>query len=292
MKKLGWGFVCALAAAPIVCGQSSVAVAQEPKVIATQPQKVGNGWARTYVALDANGKALALGVSLDKAALEGLPKEPNATSRCFDKNGNGKMDEHECIGDFNFTFVIPEGEAAKAVAPFRWVGLNWNPHGHIPPAPPPWAVPHFDFHFYIQDRESVRAIRPGSCGELIDCEDFKKATKAVPAKYVHRDHINVDAAVPDMGNHLINSKAPELAPKGPPFTHTFIFGAYDGKITFLEPMITHAYLASNPGMCAPIKQPEAWEVAGAYPTKYCIRHLERAGRYTVSLEDFVEHPAR
>ncbi|MGH8700771.1 MAG: hypothetical protein ACREVR_06285 [Burkholderiales bacterium] len=292
MKKLGWGFVCALAAAPIVCGPSSVAVAQEPKVIATKPQKVGNGWARTYVALNANGKALALGVSLDKAALEGLPKEPNATSRCFDKNGNGKMDEHECIGDFNFTFVIPEGEAAKTVAPFRWVSLNWNPHGHIPPAPPPWAVPHFDFHFYIQDRESVRAIRPGACGELIDCEDFKKATKAVPAKYLHRDHINVDAAVPDMGNHMINSKAPELAPKGPPFTHTFIFGAYDGKVTFLEPMITHAYLASNPSMCAPVKQPEAWEVAGAYPTMYCIRHLERVGRYTISLEGFVEHPAR
>jgi hypothetical protein len=277
---------------PVLCGAMSGAVAAESRVIATPPQKMGNGSARVYVAVDGNGAALALGVSLDKAALEGLPKEPNTTSRCFDKNGNGKMDEHECIGDYNVTFTLPEGDAAKAVAPFKWVSLNWNPHGHIPPAPPPWAVPHFDFHFYIQDRDAVRKIRAGTCGELIDCEDFKKATRAVPAKYVHRDHINVDAAVPDMGNHLINSKAPELAPKGPPFTHTFIFGAYDGRITFLEPMITHAYLASSPSMCAPIKQPEAWEVAGFYPTKYCIRYLEKAGRYTVSLEGFANQSAR
>ena len=293
MKKLAWGLIAAFAAPALLSGETSVAIAAEPKVIATKPQKVGNGWARVYVTLDADGSALALGVSLDKAALEGLPKDPDPTSRCFDKNGNGKMDEHECIGDYPFIFTLPEGEAAKAVAPFKWVSVNWNPHGHhIPPAPPPWAVPHFDFHFYIAEREAVKMLRPGKCGELLDCEDFKKATKEVPGKYVHRDHINVDAAVPDMGNHLINSKAPELAKDGPPFTHTFIFGAYDGRITFLEPMITRAYLVSNPSMCTDIKQPEAWEVAGSYPTKYCVRYLDRAGRYTVSLESFVQHPAK
>jgi hypothetical protein len=275
----------------MLCVGPSVTLAAEPKVIATPPQKVGHGSARTYVALDANGKPLALGVSLDKDALEGLPTEPNSTSRCFDKNGNGKMDMHECIGDYEFVFTLPDGEAAKALAPFKWVTLNWNPHGHFPPAPPSWAAPHFDFHFYIADRNVVKGMRPGSCGELIDCEGFKKATKRVPAKYLHSDHINVDAAVPEMGNHLVNSKAPELAPKGPKFTHTFIFGAYDGRIIFYEPMITRAYLAENPTMCAPIKQPQAWEVAGAYPTKYCIRYLDRAKRYTVSLEDFVERPA-
>ncbi len=291
MRKPRWGLFGALVATAVVCGTSTSVLAAEPKVIATQPQKMGNGWARVYVALDAKGAPLALGVSLDKDALEGLPKEPNSTSRCFDKNGNGKMDEHECIGDYQFTFTVPEGEAAKAIAPFKWVSLNWNPHGHIPPAPPPWAVPHFDFHFYMAEREAVKMLRPGSCGELIDCEDFKKATKPVPPKYVHKDHISVDAAVPDMGNHLINSKAAELQKGGPEFTHTFIFGAYDGQITFYEPMITRAFLASNPNMCALIKQPEAWQVAGSYPTKYCVRYLDRVGRYTVSVEGFVERPA-
>jgi hypothetical protein len=292
MTKHVWTWIGVAAAAATVLGVAPAAVVAEPKVIATKPQKVGNGWARTYVALDANGAPLALGVSLDKAALEGLPAEPNATSRCFDKNGNGRMDVHECIGDYQLVFALPQAEASRAVAPFKWVSLNWNPHGHFPPAPPAWSEAHFDFHFYTAPRKTVKSIRPGPCGELIDCEDFKKATRAVPSRYIHRDHINVDAAVPDMGNHLIDSKAPELAKDGPRFTHTFIFGAYDGRIIFYEPMITRAYLASNPNMCARIKQPQAWQEAGFYPTRYCVRYLDRVDRYTVSLEGFVERASR
>ena len=112
----------------------------------------------------------------------------------------------------------------------------------------------------------------------------------MPARYVHADHIDVGAAVPDMGNHLINSRAPELAPGGPAFTHTFIFGAYDGEITFLEPMITRAYLVSKPDMCEAIKQPEAWLVPGWYPARYCIRHVGSEGRVNVSLEEFTKYP--
>ena len=291
MRKFGRGLIGASAVATLLCS-GVVALASDLKVFTTKPQKVGNGWARAYIALDASGNPLALGVSLDKQALEALPGDLNTASRCFDKNGNGKTDIDECIGDYQFLFSIPQNEAGRAVSPFKWVSLNWNPHGHVPPAPPPWAEPHFDFHFYITARETVEMIRPGSCGELIDCEDFKRATKPVPASYVHHDHINVGAAVPDMGNHLINSKAPELVKNGPKFTHTFIFGSYDGHVIFYEPMVTRAYLASNPDMCAHIKQPEAWEVAGSYPTKYCVRHLDRADRYTVSLEGFVERVAR
>jgi hypothetical protein len=99
------------------------------------------------------------------------------------------------------------------------------------------------------------------------------------------------AAVPAMGNHLINSKAPELVEQGREFTHTFIFGAYDGHVTFYEPMITLAFLQSRPDLCTPIKQPEAWESAGWYPTTYCIRHRPDEERYTVSLEDFVHRSA-
>ena len=86
--------------------------------------------------------------------------------------------------------------------------------GHPPPAPPVWAVPHLDFHFYIMEREAVRQIRPGPCSELIHCDDFKRAQIPIPKHYVHPDHIDVGAAVPDMGNHLIDSKSPELVTAG------------------------------------------------------------------------------
>ena len=36
-------------------------------------------------------------------------------------------------GDFAFIFALPEGEAAKAVVPFTWVSLNWNPQRPHPP---------------------------------------------------------------------------------------------------------------------------------------------------------------
>lgn len=281
----------ALSAGAVTAAAAAGGNGAPAKVIVTKSQKLGMGKAWVYVALDGAGKPLALGVSMNKGALDGLPQRPNKTSRCFDKNGNGKIDADECLGDYELVFPMPQGEAAKAVSPFKWVGLNWNPHGHGHPAPPPYAEPHFDFHFYIADREAVRGLRPGACGELIDCEDFKRATKAVPAKYVHRHHIDVGAAVPDMGNHLVNSKAPELAGPNGKFTHTFIFGAQDGHISFYEPMITRAYLLSAPSMCAPIKQPTAWAIAGYYPTTYCVRHSERTGRYTVSLEGFVERAA-
>ena len=75
-----------------------------------------------------------------------------------------------------------------------------------------------------------------------------------------------------MGNHLIDRSRPSWSPAGRIFTHTFIFGAYDGRVTFYEPMITRAYLESRPDLCVPIKQPQAWAIEGYYPTTYCIRY--------------------
>jgi hypothetical protein len=278
----------ALLAQSVTAADSSdgtkTSAASSTKVLVTKAQPLGKGRVWVYVALDGSDVPLALGVSMEKSALEGLPDHPNTRSRCFDKNGDGKLDASECIGDYELVFQIPP-DAPRAL-PFKWVGLNWNPHGHPHPAPKPYAEPHFDFHFYMADRAAVSKLRPGACGELIDCDDFKRATKPVAARYVHAHHINVGAAVPDMGNHLIDSKSPELAPGGR-FTHTFIYGAYDGRITFYEPMITHAYLASGPAMCAPIKQPQAWAAEGAYPTRYCVRYSAQSARYTVSLEGFV-----
>jgi hypothetical protein len=233
-----------------------------------------------------------IGVTFDQGMLAGLPTMPNTWSRCFDKNAKGRIDAHgECNGDYELQFALPQELAQRSLTPFKWVSVNFNPMGHPPPAPPVWAVPHLDFHFYIMAREAVAQIRPGPCSELIHCDDFKRAQTPVPARYVHPDHIDVGAAVPDMGNHLIDAKTPELVVEGREFTHTFIFGAYDGHVTFYEPMVTLAYFQSRPNSCVPIKQPKSWEAEGYYPTTYCIRYLADDERYTVSLEDFVRRTA-
>jgi hypothetical protein len=257
-----------------------------------EAKKLGEGFAQVYAELDGAGAPRVIGVSFHQGMLEGLPAMPNAWSRCFDKNQNGRIDAHgECNGDYELRFELPRELAQGGATPFKWVSVNWNPMGHPPPAPPVWAVPHLDFHFYIMEREAVGKIRPGPCGELIDCDDYERAQTPVPAGYVHADHIDVGAAVPDMGNHLVDSRTPELVTEGRAFTHTFIFGAYDGQITFYEPMITLAYLQTRPDLCVPIKQPQAWAREGYYPTSYCIRYLADGERYTVSLEDFVHRTA-
>jgi len=268
-------------------GLAAVAAPALAATVESEAQAMGGGLVRVYAELDADGAPAALGVRLDAAALDGLPPEMNTYSRCFDKNGNGTIDAHgECNGDYELAFALPGSLAENGRMPFSWIGVNWNPMGHPPPAPPPWAVPHFDFHFYIQPEAEVRAIRPGACAELIDCDDFAVAQRPVPARYVHPDFIEVGAAVPAMGDHLIDSKTPELAPGGPPFTETFIYGAYDGHVTFYEPMITRAFLLDRPDQCTPLKAPAAFEKPGFYPREYCIRALA-GGDYTVSIEKFV-----
>ena len=189
------------AAACAVCGAHAALAA----TVYSEARKLGEGFAQVYAELDADGAPRALGVSFDQGMLEGLPSMPNTWSRCFDKNGNGEIDAHgECNGDYELRFALPEELVRRALTPFTWVSVNFNPMGHPAPAPPVWAVPHYDFHFYLMAPEAIAQIRPGPCAELIDCDDLKRAQTPVPARYVHADHIDVGAAVPDMGNHLID----------------------------------------------------------------------------------------
>lgn len=255
-----------------------------------EPVHVGNGTVRTYLALDSAGSPMELGVLMSHDAFEGLPAARSTTGRCFDMNGNGRNDASgECEGDHEYVLGLPSVVADRSDIPFQWMGLNWNVEGHAPPHI--YDLPHFDFHFYIASESSVRAIRVGRCAFFVDCDDFKRATQAVPDKYVDRRHINVDAVVAAMGNHLIDSTSHEFAKPPGRFTHTWIFGAYDGRITFYEPMITHEFLMTRPNVCVPIKQPQAWQIAGYYPSRYCIRHHAAANKHTVSLEGLVYRKA-
>jgi hypothetical protein len=256
-----------------------------------EPEVMGHGTARTYVRLDDSGAPTAIGVIFPKSMLEGLPAKRNNTSRCFDKNGNGKIDEHgECEGDYEVKLSLPAVLTGNPELVVKWVGLDWNPEGHDPAGV--YDLPHFDFHFYIVPRSAIEGIRAGPCAYFMNCDDYKRALLPVPAKYVAPDHINVNAAVAQMGNHLVDSKAPELSTPPQKFTHTWIFGAYSGHITFYEPMITREFLLGQTSSCTPVKQPQAWQQPGYEPTKYCIRYRPDAGEYTVSLEGLVYHKAQ
>jgi hypothetical protein len=246
--------------------------------------RVGKGTVSSYVEFDRNGAPKAIGIVFQASALDGLPTAHSDGHHCFDRNKDGKVDlDTECFASHEWVIPLPSNAARRSEIPFKWVGLNWNPFGHIPPGV--YDLPHFDVHFYIAPIESVFAVQPGPCGpEFVRCDQFELATKPLPPNYMDPDFKNVGAVAPAMGNHLIDQTGPEF--KGQKFTRSWIYGVYDGRVTFFEEMVTREYLLSQPNTCFPLKSPPAVGISGYYPARSCIRYLPQTNEYTVSIEGF------
>jgi hypothetical protein len=248
------------------------------------PSMLGNGALSSYAEFDAAGAPTAIGVAIPATTLDSLPSAPSDGRHCFDLNKDGNIDlATECAGWHERVLPLPSEASRRADMPFKWALLNWNPHGHIPPGI--YDAPHFDVHFYIVPIEDVFAIASGPCGpEHVRCDLFAQARKPLPAGYMHPDFQDVEAVAPAMGNHLVDPSASEF--HGTPFTHTWIYGTYDGHVTFYEEMVTVKFLRTQPSECTPIKAAKAVALSGYYPTQSCIRFDKPKAEYTVSLEGF------
>ncbi len=215
--------------------------------------KLGNGTARTWVALDDDGNPLSVGLTLTEAALTGLPAQ-----------------QHHEDG---FSLKFP---AQAAVTPFKHLLLNWNPQGHEPPEI--YGLPHFDVHFYMISDAARNAITPD------DPAFNDKAAKRPTDAYIPAGYVQTPGAVPRMGAHWIDPTSPEF--NGQVFTRTFIHGFYDAKLIFFEPMITKAFLESKPNFSENLKLPAAYEKPGFYPTRYSVKHDAANKEYRIALEGF------
>ncbi|MCK6693515.1 MAG: hypothetical protein L6Q97_15645, partial [Thermoanaerobaculia bacterium] len=159
--------------------------------------------------------------------------------------------------------------------PFLHLYAGFNPHGHEPMGI--YDKPHFDFHFYTTSEAERLAISP---------VDTVKGAKPLPAGEVPATYFNA-GLVPEMGSHWIDGTAPEL--NGGTFTETFIFGSFDGKMTFYEPMITKAFIEAKQNFTKNIPAVTAFGKAGKYyPTKFGFRHDEAAKTYQFFVSDFVK----
>ena len=159
----------------------------------------------------------------------------------------------------------------------RFVALDWNPAGHMPPGI--YDEPHFDFHFFSATEAQRDAIAPSdpefaAKGERVPAPDF------VPAGYT-----KLPGAVPLMGAHWADPKSPEL--NGELFTRTFLYGTWDGELIFAEPMITKAFLETRPDFRAPIPTPAKHAVPGYYPTGYRVYWNAETKEYRVALTGLV-----
>jgi hypothetical protein len=215
---------------------------------------IGDGQMRSYVQLDANGWPTEVGISLSRKSLDNLPD-----------HGNGHGNDHE----LNKVLHLPAQASATAI---DHIEVNWNPEGHEPPGV--YDLPHFDFHFYMIDsleRNKITAVG----------DDTLKLAKMPPLAQQPTGYVPTPGGVPRMGAHWIDPTSPEL--NGQVFTKTFIYGFYDGRMVFLEPMITRAFLLSNPNVTETLKVPQLYPVPGYHPTNYSVRYDATRQEYMIAL---------
>jgi hypothetical protein len=202
---------------------------------------VHDGKAWTWIQVGKNSVPEKLAVVLDAAAMNSLPME-----------GGDHDHAHN-----NWNLALPAQAMSTA---FHYVGLGWNPEGHEPEVI--YGLKHFDFHFYMSPPEAIAAIPPYE----VDSVRFKN----VPSPdYFPAGYFNPGGGVPQMGVHWLDAASPEL--NGQIFTQTFIYGSYNGKVNFYEPMITLQFIKDNPSFERAIPQPAKVQKAGYYPTKLKVQ---------------------
>lgn len=221
---------------------------------------LGQGTVRSWVSTDDAGVPTAIGITLTASALEGLPE-------------GGDHSVNETV------LALPQ---AGAPVPFDHISVDWNPQGHEPPDV--YDVAHFDVHFYMMNAEERDAITPADLAYEAKLAKTP-ATAFIPARYVP-----TPGGVPRMGAHWVDPATPEL--NGETFTYTFLYGFYDGRMNFLEPMITKAFLETRPDLTLPVRQPEQFERSGYYPTHYSIRYDAERNEYSIVLEGLTHRQGR
>ncbi len=209
---------------------------------------MGNGTARSYVVLTADGVPVSVGVSLSETALTGLPSVGTA-----------------------YVFALP---SEAPVAPYKHAVINWSPTGHPPQGV--FTVPHFDVHFYIITTEERVAIL------LTDAQFGAKTARLPSAEFVPSGYVNDRFAIPQMGVHWTDPSSPAFT--GQPFTKEFIYGSWDGAFTFYEPTMAKSLLDAKPAMSVtPIKLPSRYAKPGVYPTSYTIGYDSNAKEYRIEI---------
>lgn len=214
---------------------------------------VGDGVAQTELVFDGSKRLRSVAVIFTKDALNGLPT-------------SGPAVEH----------VLPMPADAPATV-FDHVSLDWQPQGHPPPMV--YTHPHLDVHFYFISLQQRNAMTPA------DPEFAAKATQ-MPAPDETPPNYAADAVgIPRMGTHWTDTRSPEH--HGGLFTNTLIYGFYEGKMVFIEPMITRDHLLTEPAEALRLSVPERYPRPGAYPKEYRVTYDDAAGVYRIELREFV-----
>lgn len=257
MKKI---FIFTLVAGAAVFSSYTGNKGKKSQVEKGPEVQVHGGKAYTWLEVNKQGNPEKIAITLSDEVLNSVPPPS-------DNAGHGHMAGNH--------WVIQLPSKGK-LTPFNHVSMHWNPNGHEPEGV--YTLPHFDFHFYTTTPEEVLEI--GTYEQ--DSVRFKNTPSAeyYPAKYINP---GAATSVPQMGAHYIDVTSPEL--NGKKFTETFLFGSFDGKVTFYEPMITLDFIKNTKNYVREIPQPTKFQQSAWYPTK--MRISRHDGVTDIILEQFV-----
>lgn len=246
------------------CNDDEDPIDNAPKLLKGAPVTVANGKAWTYIETTPDNKPIRAGITLTP---EAIPADGGRV------NHGGHHDE--APESIIYTLQLPENKTATV---FDHVTMDWNPYGHPPENI--YTKPHFDFHFYMDTQAELEKIPP------FEVDSTGHKNYPAPA-YLPSNYIPIPGGVPKMGVHWADVTSPELNPQNPaPFTQTFIYGTFNGKVNFYEPMVTGEYLKSITGKFErEIPQPAKYSRTGYYPTKMKIERTPEG--YIVEVSGFV-----
>jgi hypothetical protein len=202
----------------------------------------------------------------------------NGKARSFiSKNADGSVKE---VG-FNFTedalsglpaqntpFVLPMPADNKTQ--INHISFDYSVHGHSPEHI--YDVPHFDVHYYMISEQEKNAIT------VTDPKiDILPPASSIPKNYIPGPNES------KMGKHWVDTTSHEF--HGKDFTSTFVYGSYNGKFIFLEPMIAVSYFQTKPNVKLDITSLASVQQTGLYPQEYSILWQKERREYTVSLDN-------
>ena len=247
-------FLVLVTVATAVAAGSALAEGQ-PGTYEGKAVRIGHGAAHTVVRTDAAGKPASIGVVFTPGMLDGLPKAAAGADP-----------------DFPYLLPMPTKGPRTVV---DHVVINWESAGHAPAHV--YDVPHFDFHFYLVSTSAQMQVA------FKDENDSGDPSQQPPAELMPVGYVMPPGtAVPKMGAHAIDPSSSEFNKQ--PFTATFIYGFYNRQQTFIEPMVSLAYLKSKPSFSAQLARPASYTKPGAYPSAYRVEYDAAHKVYEVRLE--------
>jgi hypothetical protein len=212
--------------------------------------QLGEGTVRAFAETDAAGLATRIGIEMTEDAVG-------------------------TVGHDMIFVTVPLPEAAVD-AGYDHVSLDWMPHGHAPLDLV--GVPHFDVHFYMIPEAERLAIDPAD-PLYMDKAANRPSAELVPPNFFPPPELD---PIPAMGEHWVDITDPIFA--GQPFEAMLIYGAWDGEVIFVEPMVTRDLLLSRHDFGGALGQPARVDEPVSLPSAWSVSFDAETGVHVVSID--------